>query len=366
MNIRNYWWLLIWPFLYGGISLNLFPKKREYVLGHYVFRWTWLSALLLAAPYVLWAADKSDRYGDKSQYRITFLSMPTGLSNMAEYVARRSKGKGFVVFEYLFKTLISNSDTLFFVTIAFIQIFFVVRIYRKYSCNYWLSMFFFVASAEYLSWVHNGIRQFIAVTIIFTCLPLLLKKKYILMCVVVLIAALFHSTALVFLPFIFVINGRAWNTRTILYIVAIVLSVIFLEQVTGMIVEAMRETVYEGDIAIFESDDGTNFLRVLFHAVPTIMAWVYKPYIDKANDPMINMCVNLSIITSGVYVFSYFTSGILVGAVPIYFSLTNYILIPWIIDNVFDSETALLVSSVFIGVYSVFFYYQCGPTWGLL
>ena len=186
------------------------------------------------------------------------------------------------------------------------------------------------------------------------------------MCIAVLIAALFHSSALIFLPFVFVINGRAWNSRTILYIFAIVIAVLFLEQVSGFIVTAMQDTVYEGDIVIFKNDDGTNILRVLFHAVPTIMAWVYRPYIDKANDPMINMCVNLSVITTGVYVFSYFTSGVLVGAVPIYFSLANYILIPWLIENVFDSETVMLVSCIFIAVYCFFFYYQCGPTWGLL
>lgn len=366
MELKNYWWLLIWLFLYGGISIIFFPKKRELVLGHYVMRYTWYSAALLVAPYIMWAAGKSDRYGDKGVYRGTFLAMPTGFANMAAYVARRPKGKGFVVFEYLFKTLISRSDVAFFVVVAAIQLFFVVRIFRKYSCNYWMSMFLFVASAEYLAWVHNGIRQFIAVTIIFTCIPLMLKKKYILMCIAVLIAALFHSTALVFLPFVFVVNGRAWNSRTILYILAIVIAVLFLEQVSGFIVTAMQDTVYEGDIVIFKNDDGTNILRVLFHAVPTIMAWVYRPYIDKANDPMINMCVNLSVITTGVYVFSYFTSGVLVGAVPIYFSLANFILIPWLIENVFDSETGILVSSIFIAVYCFFFYYQCGPTWGLL
>ena len=128
----------------------------------------------------------------------------------------------------------------------------------------------------------------------------------------------------------------------------------------------MEDTVYEGDISIFLKDDGTNIFRVLFYAVPTLMSWIYRRYIDRANNPMINMCVNLSIISTGVYVLSYFTSGILIGAIPIYFSLSNYILIPWLIDEVFDKETANLVTIVFVAVYCFFFYYQCGPTWKLL
>ena len=366
MELKSYWWLLIWLFLFGGFSLIFVPQKRELVFGKYVIRWRWLSAIALAAPYVIWAAWRSDRFGDTGVYRGTFKKMPVGLDRMADYVASRPKGKGFVVLEYLFKTFISNSDIVFFFCVALIQLFFIVRIYRKYSCDYWLSIFFFIASTDYLSWMHNGIRQFIAVTLIFTCLPLIQKKRYVSMFAVVLIVSLIHSSALVYLPFIFVINGRAWNKRTLMYIFAIVIAVIFVERLSGFIIQAMEDTVYEGDISIFLKDDGTNIFRVLFYAVPTLMSWIYRRYIDRANNPMINMCVNLSIISTGVYVLSYFTSGILIGAIPIYFSLSNYILIPWLIDEVFDKETANLVTIVFVAVYCFFFYYQCGPTWKLL
>lgn len=366
MSLHNYWWLLIWMFLFGAISAVFIPKREELVLGRKEVRWSWLPAAILAVPYVIWAAWRPDTFGDTGMYRSTFLSMPTGLPNMMAYVASRPKGKGFVVFEYLFKTLISRSDVVFFFLVALIQLFLIIRIYRKYSPDYWLSIFFFVASTDYLSWVHNGVRQFIAAALIFTCIPLLAKKKYLLMCLVVLAAAIIHSTALIFLPFVFVVNGRAWNLRTVLYIIALVIAVIFVDKVSDFIVKAMEDTVYEGDIAFFQNDDGTNLFRVLFYAVPTAMSWVFRPYINRANDPMINICVNLSIISTGVYVFSFFTSGILIGAIPIYFSLANYILIPWLIDEVFNRESTLVVKAIFVGVYSAFFYYQCGPTWGLL
>lgn len=366
MRLHNYWWLLIWMFLFGAISAVFIHKREELVLGKKELRWNWLPAAMLAAPYVIWAAWRPDSFGDTGVYRSTFLNMPTGLSNMMAYVASRSKGKGFVLLEYLIKTLVSRSDVTFFFLLALIQIFFLVRIYRKYSPDYWLSIFFFVASTDYLSWVHNGMRQFIAAALIFTCIPLLAKKKYLPMCLVVLAAALIHSTALIFLPFIFVANGSAWNLRTVLYIIALVIAVIFVDRVSDFIVKAMEDTVYEGDIGFFLNDDGTNYLRVLFYAVPTAMSWVFRPYIDRENDPMINVCVNLSIISTGVYVFSYFTSGIMIGAIPIYFSLANYILIPWLIDKVFNRESALVVKAAFVGVYTFFFYYQCGVTWHLL
>ena len=78
------------------------------------------------------------------------------------------------------------------------------------------------------------------------------------------------------------------------------------------------------------------------------------------------ICANLSVVSAGLYVFSFFTSGILVGALPIYFSLANYILIPWFITEVFDSVSAFLIELGFVGVYSFFFYYQVGVTWRLM
>ena len=366
MTLHNFWWLLIWMFLFGVISYLFIPKKNELVLGKKVERWKWYSAIMLAAPYVIWAAGRSNIYGDTAIYRKTFLGMPTGLPNMSAYIATRSKGKGFAVFEYLFKTFISNSDVAFFFLVALIQLLCLVYIFRKYSRNYWLSLFMFVASTDYLSWMHNGMRQFIAVSLIFACIPLIVQRRYLIITLIILFATLIHSSAILFLPFIYIINGRAWNSRTIIYILAVVIAIIFVDRVSEVIISLMEGTSYEGDISIYLNDDGTNPIRILFYAVPTFISWIYREYIYRANDPIINLCVNLSIVSTGIYVFSYFTSGVLVGSLPIYFSLSNYILIPWLITEIFDNTSQKMLNAVFIGVYSFFFYYQCGPTWGLL
>ena len=368
MELRNYWWLLIWIFLFGAISLAFIPRREEIVLGHPRIRWGKLPAAILAIPYVIWAGWRPDSFGDTGMYRQTFNRMPTGLANLWSYVSSQSKDRGFVVFEYLIKTIISEDSVVFFLIVAAIQIYILVRIYRKYSENYLLSMFLFVASTDYLSWMHNGMRQFLAVTIIFAALPLLLHRKYVWMVLIVLFASLFHTSALIFLPFVFLVNGKAWNFRTILFMIGIVLSIYFLDAVTGFITNAMEDTVYEGDIIYFNQavDDGTNIFRVLFYAVPTALSLVFRRRIEEVDDPLINMCVNLSVVSTGFYVFSFFTSGIIVGRVPIYFSLTNYILIPWLIYELFRPDSALLIEGGVMAIYSFFFYYQAGITWKIL
>ncbi len=366
MTLTNFWWIIIWPVLIGSLSYFINARRPEVVLGKIEYRWNWFSVSILTAPFVIWTGYRGNQFGDTALYRSVFINMPTGLSNLISFVETRPRGKGFAVFEYLIKTFITHSDIGFFLILALIQLFCIVRVFRKYSCDFWLSFFLFVASTDYVLWTFNGIRQFLAATLIFTCIPLIEKRKYLLMCVVVLAVAVIHSTALVFIPFIFIVNGKAWNTKTLLFIGGIILAVLYVERVSGFIVQAMEDTVYEGDIDIYLADDGTNVLRALFYAVPTIMSFVYKSYIDHANSRLINICTNLSIVSTGIYVFSIFTSGVLIGAVPIYFSLANYILIPWLIEEVFEPKSALCVKGIFIAVYTAFFYYQCGPTWGFL
>lgn len=365
MTLKNYWWLLIWLFIVGGFTLVYPPQREEIVLGKKHYRWNRIAAWMLAVPYVIWAGGRK-WFGDTEQYRGTFLGLPSQLSQIGAYMKGVRKGHGFRLLELLFKCLISKSDVVFFLFIAAIQIGCLVYIYRKYSRNYWFSFFLFIASTDYLSWVFNGMRQFIAVTIIFLCVPLIARRKYIPTIIIVLLMSTVHISALFFLPFVFIVNGKAWNARTLLFLAGVIIAVALTDRITGFLINIMEDTAYEGDIVFLKYNDGTHILRVLLYSVPAIMSFVFRPYLDRADDPLINVCANLSIVTAGFYVFSFFTSGILMGSVPILFSLANYILVPWLIHEVFDPASALVAEAGFVGVYSVFFYYQMGPTWGLL
>ena len=365
MVLKNYWWLLIWLLLFGGISFLFIPKREEIVFGKPCMRWGRVPAAILALPYVIWAGFRHN-FGDTEVYRTAFIQTPDTLSSLSSYLDDNAKSRGFAVIRILFKVLIADSDVAFFLLIAAIQIFLLVRIYRKCSEDYWLSMYLFVGSVQYLSWVHNGMRQFLAVTIIFSALPLLIKRRYLLLSAVILLASQIHISALVFFPFIFLVNGKAWNLRTISVTVGVLLAVFFLDEVTGLISSSLEDTAYEIDFSLYQDDDGTNLFRVLFFAIPTIISFVFRDRIEAADDPLINACVNLSVVATAFYVFSMFSGGILFGRVPVYFCLSNYILIPWFIKEFFDRESGILVECGFIVLFTVFFYYQVGVTWSML
>lgn len=367
MVLRNYWMLIIWP-LTVGLFLNVvIPKTLVTVEGKSEYRWGKFSAFLLVLPYITWAGYRS-WFGDTETYRNSFYLAADSLSSLPAYAAEQTKDTGYYVLSSLFKILISNSSVVFFLAIAVFQIFCIMKTYRKYSSDYWMSIFLFIVSTDYLSYMFNGMRQFIAVCGIFACLGWIVRKEYFKSIVVILLLSTIHQTALVMIPIIFIIQGRAFNKKTMFLIFLTLIVLVGVNEFTSFLENALKETQYSDIMTneIMQNKTGTNILRVIVYSVPLLLSIVGKRYIDEANDPLINLCVNCSVITTALYVISAVTSGIYFGRLPIYTSLTGYILLPWLINHIFEKKSAVLVKIMMYGFYFLFFYYQMHFAWGVL
>lgn len=144
------------------------------------------------------------------------------------------------------------------------------------------------------------------------------------------------------------------------------MAVLFIDRFTTILDDMMQETQYASMVSDWTEwgDDGTNGLRVLVYSMPTVLSLVGLRYIRAENDPVINLCTNMSIVSTGLYIISMFTSGIFIGRLPIYASLYNYILLPWEIDHMFEDRSKKLVSGIMVGCYLVFCWYQMNVAWG--
>ncbi|WP_295248062.1 EpsG family protein [uncultured Catenibacterium sp.] len=368
MVLTNYWMLLIW-ILTVGLFLNVvIPKTLVTIEGKSEYRWGKFSAFLLVVPYIVWAGFRTDWFGDTPVYRMSFYDAASSLSALPAYAASQTKDTGFYVLNSLFKIFISSSSVVFFLAIAAFQMFCIMRTYRKYSSDYWMSIFLFIVSTDYLSYMHNGMRQFIAVCGIFACFGFILKKEYLKTIIVILLLSTIHQTCLIMIPIIFIVQGKAFNKRTFIFIILTILVLVSLNQFTSFLENALKETQYNDTLltSVWKDDDGTSIFRVIVYSVPMILSIFGKKYIDQANNPMINICVNCSIVTSLLYIVSKFTSGIFIGRLPIYTSLTGYILLPWLIDHIFEKKSAGIIKIIMMLLYVLFFYYQMHFSWKLL
>ena len=360
------WYLFVLMAVVAIISVNSNLTYKVKAYGQTELRYQWYSVMMILFPMIYWAATRKDSgFGDTSAYRNSFKELPIGISNIFTYINGDYKDKGFYVFSIIIKTIVGNSDVLYFGIIAAICLACVACVYRKYSCNFMFSMFLFVASGEYIQWTYNGIRQFIAVAIIFAGITLILKEKYIPAIIIILVVSTIHASALLMIPIIFIVRGRAWNYRTVMFLLAVILAIAFLGKFTNIITNVMENSQYSNEVDQYLSTEGTNIYRVFVFAIPTVLSLVYKKRIDNANNPVIDLCVNMSIASLGMYIISAFTSGIFIGRIPIYFSLYNYILLPWLVENIFEKKSAKIVYAVIILFYMIFYYYQVHITWGL-
>lgn len=367
MVLRNYWMLLIWPLTIGLFLNVVIPKTLVTVEGKSEYRWGKFSAFLLVVPYIIWAGYRAG-IGDTEVYRMSFYTAADSLSALPAYAASQTKDTGFYVLNSLFKIFISSSSVIFFLAIAAFQLFCIMKTYRKYSSDYWMSIFLFIISTDYLSYVQNGMRQFIAVCGIFACLGWILKKEYFKTIIVIVLLSTIHQTCLIMIPIIFIIQGKAFNKKTMFLIFLTLIVLVGVNEFTSFLEDALKETQYSDIMTneLWGNDNGTSWIRVIVYSIPLIMAVFGKKYIDQADNQVINMCVNCSVVTSALYLVSAVTSGVYIGRLPIYTSLTSYILLPWLISHMFEKKSAILVKVLMVGCYFVFFYYQMHIAWSFL
>ncbi len=369
MRLTNYWWLLVWAFVGGGILSEIFPKQKEIVGERKKVRWSVGAAIAFMLPYIIWTGFRGDNFGDTGAYRSTFYQTPWGINDLRAYLDTLSKDKGFSVFTALLRSVLQDSDSMYFLIIGAFQLIILALVLRRYSENYWLSVFIFIASTEYMSWCHNGIRQFIAVMIIFAGTRFLLKRQYIPLILLILLASTFHASALLMLPIIFIVQGKAWNLKTIVCIIASIVILVYINQFTGILDEALSDTQYASVVDDWTEwqDDGTNPIRVLIYSIPMLLSIVGLPQIRSENDNFVNVMTNFSILTTGIAIISMVTSGIFIGRLIIYPAIySTFLLLPWEIENLFEDRSASLVKTSAIAGYSLFFFYQMHMVWGIL
>jgi len=356
------WYLFV---LLIAVAWFAYAARQTYTVelhGRTEQRYGWIPVLMIAVPLILLAGTRAN-IGDTTAYRIAFRNMGTSFSDLSAILQGNHKDKGYSVLVFCLKRIIGNHDKLFFTIIAAICITCVVSVYKRHSCNFLMSMFLFIASSDYVQWNYNGMRQFIAVSVIFAATDWLLEKKYLQYYGLILLMSTVHASASLMVPVSLLVLGKPWNIRTVLFTAAIVVAINFSDGVKDLIAEFMEDTQYSGEIGQFMNTEGTNFLRVAVFIIPPVLSLVFRRYVQCAQDPVLNLSVNMSVISMGVYILSAVTSGIFIGRIPIFFSLYNYLLLPWLVEHVFEKKSQRLVYAGIIACYLYFYYYQMTVAW---
>lgn len=359
MNELNF--IFVWIAGFAVLSNATNVTEVELIDGKNVRRWNLWMAALLFLP-VFWIACFGTPRGDTWLYISNFEKLSVNRGEFLNNLKEAESGQGFIVLQFAIKKLFGNSVDAFRIILALIHSIPLIFIFRRYSESYLMTIFLFVASGCHVGWMMNGIRQFVAVVIIVAATPLLLQQKYLPMVAVILFASTFHVTALLMLPIIFIVHGKAWNEKTIFYIVVALVAMFFFDKYTGVLDLLLEGTEFEGATNTWREmgDDGTNPIRVLVNAIPMLLSFLGRNHIKYEKDMILNVCVNMSVVTTGLYLISMVTSGIMIGRLPIYTSLFNLILLPNLITKMFTEESVRMVRLAMAVFYILYYIIEVG------
>ena len=355
-----YWSMILWVVLiYFVYSMG---HKEEVMLTDYNIQQGIQKkipiayAIVVFGYFVFWIGMRK-HVADTSTYIGMFQSVPSDFSTAWNQINWEGKNPGFDIFNIIFKCFISQDYQWWLMTIAIISGVCIMVVLRKYSCDFFFSSFLFMTLLTF-TWTMNGMRQFICVAVLFLCCDWIKDGKFIRFLIAVLLMSTFHMTALLMIPIYFVARSKPWDKKIGLFIVGIILICIFAEPFFNGVDSALGNTAYAGATSQFEEDDGVNPLRVLFFAIPPFIAFWKRKELERyyEKNKMLQICINMSLVTAALYFVGLFTSGILIGRLPIYCEVYDLILIPYLLFACFTKEERTIAKPIYVVLLVLFFY----------
>ncbi len=375
-----HWGMLLWTFFLGFLQ----PDESNPLTNKHAqpSRAKWGYAIALMLPVIFFASVRGGMM-DTGTYIHIFKTIPMDMELFEPWLSLRKGSFLYYGAEYYFKNFISDDPTMWLSLVALIQGFCIIKIFQKYSDNMAMSVYVFIGSTMY-TWMMNGARQFLVVTILFVMTDCIIKNRwYIYLPILIMLCGLdplmeavgqpappwylggVHQSAYLMIPVFFLVQGKRFNWKMLVFVA--VFCLLLMSGGLDFLLESTAETTeYSVDIQNMEQDEGASPFRVIVAAVPLVMAFMKKKEIDEMGDdvpPVINVSINMSVVTVALYTASVFTSGVYVGRLPVYTEIYNLILIPWLILNPYKKDSQLLTYAVY-GAYLLWFVYQMYVGWG--
>ena len=298
-------------------------------------------AIITFGYIIFWAGIRSG-VADTRAYINMYEAAPNSLTAIPELWVSNNKAPGFNTLAVIFKCIVSDNYHFWLMFIAMVSGFSVMYTVWKHSDNFFYSAFLFIVTINF-TWLLNGIRQFLVVSILFALSDWIIERKTWRYIIAVLILSTIHFTALIMIPIYFIATEKPFGLRIILFIIALLLAIVFLEPFIDMLELFLEETLYGGFSEQFANDDGVNPIRVLVAVIPSVIAFMSRKKITHINDRLLDLCINMSLISAGLYLFGIFAGGILFGRFPIYCELYNIILLPALFKKCFAKNNTVIM-----------------------
>lgn len=358
-----FWCVLFWTAFVALTWKKWFVVKTGIESGKRYVRPT-LASLFCSFIPLIFIVGMRTSFADTTAYISSFNNAEPSFQHFFSILTDPDeKDKFFYAFATLIKMIYPHPN--FWLTvIAVIQILFICYTLTAYSVMPGISMFVFIASTEF-TYMMNGMRQFVAVTMCFVAFKLLEKKKYFWYILVIVIAAQFHGTAYVMLIALVFSFVKPWSKTMYLTMVAFAVAIVFLNPILEGMQIFFEDTKYESQMNELITMEGVNILRMFVALVPCVIGFVFRKNKQLWSERKWCISMNLSLINAAFWIAAAIVGGNLMARFAEYFTIYQLLTYPMLFRYCFKGNTRIAVISAFCAFYVVWFWYELQMNWNV-
>lgn len=329
--------LIILGGIYKQLQLKLIDSPNKYGVRDYT------TLYLISFYLIAFAILRSKVVGnDTSTYIELFKSIATN-NDFPQYSNRYEFG--YLIYNKICSLVSKKPQTIIIVTgiiTTTCYLFFI----KRYSKSIILSIFLFIFLRFYDDTL-NVLRQCLAICIIFTSYKYLLNRNFIKFIFCIIIAFLFHKTAIIFL-LAWWITSIKLNKKNLLLlsIIAIALSIQFGTIFQQALIVFDTYSYYEGGIYF-----GETRLATIVSLIIQLFLFVIAYYIYSLNSLRISNSDEkmLMLWFTGICILTISTQFNLFDRIATYFNVFSIIVLPNMIDKIKNlSNKKIIEASIFL------------------
>lgn len=249
-------------------------------------------------------------------------------------------------------SLFTQDGKYFFIPLAFLSIYPLFKSNKLFGYKY-LPLSILIFNLIYLPFFMNGMRQGIAMSFVTYSILLILKKHKKRSIVNLIIAYLFHKSCLLFLPFYLIVffDKSESNKKTFKYMIlsSVLISLIILFFLKDYLLSLgiLKYSSYLNSI-----DVNNISFNYIFTYLPVIILLIAMRYRDSTINTL------KSLIISG-YIFGIIgTTAKYLNRISLYFTFFEIILIPYMLANIKNKRTRIIITFLYILYIIIYFLYQ--------
>lgn len=262
---------------------------------------------------------------------------------------------GFTILQRIVGKFSSHYNDLFLAIAGLCSLLFVAFI-NRYTSSPLASLFVYI-TLGYYTFVFNGARQGIAIGIYMFAIPAIINRNFINYLLIVVLASLFHSSAIVAIPLYFFFL-RSYSSKNLVIIVTLgIVSGLLLPRILSL------GAVINDKIAGYENGTSGGYLLSMFYVMLTVFFVYQRKLVSSDIYYRYDVYLNMMIVGSIIYVIVSVT-GVYseLSRFAAYFQIASILLWAEIVTNriVPISRVTLLLAIVGHVLYFAVFLSQFG------